>query len=282
MDGSGTQTIATFHGTLVRRSRAPGRPFAQLIFREAGKDWLCLTSNLQHAAALKMGGKYSIEGVFKSLGEHHYIHEPNIVPLARQIAKRRWWIALAIGLAILLTAGGIVFAATHHDAPHHVTFPDPVQSSDPDAAASSATDTATNPSPSTTTDTSTTNTAPTVTAGTPPPANNPPANNNPVVPPPPPPTPTAPAAPSDLAAVSAADGLSVTLSWTASSGADSYQIWRDNVQIGTSGGAGYTDANTAPGQPYSYYVVAVDTAHSLSSGPSNAASVTTDNPNPGP
>ncbi|HSX15347.1 MAG TPA: hypothetical protein VLF40_01020 [Candidatus Saccharimonadales bacterium] len=267
----------------MRRHRAPGKPFAQLVFREAGKDWLCLTSNLQHAAGLEMGGKYSIEGVFKAIGEHHYIHEPDIAPLAKQIVKRRWWIAVTIGLVILLAAGGIVLAATHHEGQGY-NSPDPTPqtpATDTNNSANSVPDTSSN---DTAADPPTDATTPDTTANNPP-AGGPPANtnnNNQGTPPPAPPAPTAPSAVGDLAAASSADGTgtSVTLSWTASTGATCYDIYRDGTKIGTCLGVGYTDSPTTPGTSYTYNIVAVDNVNNLSSGQSNTAPVTTDNPSP--
>jgi len=114
MEQASTQTIATFNGVLLRRERAAGQHFVQLVFREADKDWLCLSSNLANAK-LQIGKDYRIEGIFKRLGERAYIHEPQIQLLTRQIVKRRVMISLVIALIILLTAGGIVLAASHHD-----------------------------------------------------------------------------------------------------------------------------------------------------------------------
>jgi len=127
VDEAGTQTIATFNGTLLLRKRMPGKPFVQLVFREAGKDWLCLSSNIANVAKLQVGKNYRIEGIFKALGEHHYIHEPSIAPLARQIVKRRVLISMVLALVIILTATGIVLAAGRHDTPPPVVTPTVVQ-----------------------------------------------------------------------------------------------------------------------------------------------------------
>lgn len=113
MEEASAQTVATFTGTLLRRKRMPGTSFVQLIFREAERDWLCLSSNLQHVASLEVGKKYQIEGIFKAIGEHEYIHEPDITPIAHEIKKRRVWISVGLGIGIVFAAGGIVLAATH-------------------------------------------------------------------------------------------------------------------------------------------------------------------------
>ncbi|HSX31098.1 MAG TPA: hypothetical protein VLE99_04225 [Candidatus Saccharimonadales bacterium] len=182
MDQAGTQTVATFTGTLLKRQHTPGKPFAQLIFREANEDWLCLTSNLAHAAKLQVGRAYRIEGLFKSLGQHQYIHEPNIMPLARQIKKRRWWIAVTVVIIMLLTAGGIVFATAHQDKP--TTPPTTSESTTPQTSSPDTSTAPTTASPSTTTtpsaDTTTTTptTTPPTTTKTTPKTTTPPANNN--------------------------------------------------------------------------------------------------------
>jgi hypothetical protein len=141
------QTIATFTGTLLLRKRMPGKPFVQLIFREAGKDWLCLSSNIAHVAKLQIGKNYKIEGLFKSLGERDYIHEPEIMPLARVVAKRRVWISLVIALAILLTGTGIVLAATHKDTPKPLVAPVAQQTSSNNPVTDTSTDATTTPVP---------------------------------------------------------------------------------------------------------------------------------------
>src|ERR1043165_9754084 len=101
MEQGETQTVATFTGTLLQRQRSDGKPFTQLIFREAGKDWLCLSSNVTHVAKLQIGKRYKIEGIFKSLGERAYIHEPEIVPLRSKFRTfGKWSLYTAIVLVV--------------------------------------------------------------------------------------------------------------------------------------------------------------------------------------
>ncbi|MEJ0073552.1 MAG: hypothetical protein WDN27_05795 [Candidatus Saccharibacteria bacterium] len=110
MDQGNAQTIATFTGKLLRSERNEAKGLVQLVFREADKNWLCLSSDAQ-TAELPLGQEYSIEGEFKQIGDRAFIHEPNIAPLAREVKKRRWWIGAAIGAGFLLVACGVVFAA---------------------------------------------------------------------------------------------------------------------------------------------------------------------------
>jgi hypothetical protein len=84
---------------------------------------------------------------------------------------------------------------------------------------------------------------------------------------------TPPTAPTNLKAT--VKSAKVQLSWGASSdnvGVSSYAIWRNNVQIGTTTGTGYTDGSTTSGVTYTYYVVARDKAGNMSA-PSNAVTV---------
>lgn len=271
MEDNGSQTVATFTGTLLRRKRMPGKPFVQLVFREAENDWLCLSSNLKHVASLQIGKKYQIEGIFKSMGEHQYIHEPNIMPIAREIKKRRVIISVAMAIGIVLAAGGIVLAATHDpSAPRQDTPPDtsaqqqtstkddtytgaPAPTSDTPPA-----DTPTTPATTPTTTPKATSTPKTSTpVVTPPPASNPSASNSSPVPPTPPP-PAPPATPQDVTGSWLSDGTSVQLSWSDSDTPDHYLVYRDGKQIDTSPSAGYTDTSADPAQSHSYYVIAVN------------------------
>ncbi len=68
---------------------------------------------------------------------------------------------------------------------------------------------------------------------------------------------SAPAAPTGLA-VSGTTSTSVSLSWTASSGATSYSVFRNGVSVGTSTSTSYTDSGLNPSTSYSYYVEAVN------------------------
>src|SRR5438093_13226572 len=75
---------------------------------------------------------------------------------------------------------------------------------------------------------------------------------------------TPPTAPTNLNA--RVRGNKVQLSWGAASdnvGVSSYVIWRNNVQIGSTTGTGYTDGSAASGT-YTYYVVAYDKAGNVS------------------
>jgi len=113
----------------------------------------------------------------------------------------------------------------------------------------------------------------------------------PVTPPPVTPAPTEPAAPvtpppashitldtpADVTATASDDGTSATLSWTASAGATQYQIWRDNVQVATASGTGYTDTGLNPGQTYDYQIIATGAGGAVSN-PSPALAVTMPTP----
>ncbi len=68
---------------------------------------------------------------------------------------------------------------------------------------------------------------------------------------------TAPTAPTGLA-VSGTTSTSISLSWTASSGATSYSVFRNGVSVGTSTSTSYTDSGLNPSTTYGYYVEAVN------------------------
>ncbi|HEX7642345.1 MAG TPA: hypothetical protein VF472_09115 [Burkholderiaceae bacterium] len=70
---------------------------------------------------------------------------------------------------------------------------------------------------------------------------------------------SAPAAPTGLA-VSGTTVNSISLSWTASSGATSYKIFRNGTSVGTSTSTSYTDGGLTASTTYSYYVEAVNSA----------------------
>jgi cytoskeletal protein RodZ len=120
VEQSSTQTVATFTGTLLRREKHPAKQLVQLVFREDGKNWLCLSSN-PATARLDVGKNYRIEGAFKQLGHHPFIHEPSI-----SLVKQRS-IALIVGIsvgAIILLAGGTVGAfalMSNHGQPQQST-----------------------------------------------------------------------------------------------------------------------------------------------------------------
>jgi len=72
----------------------------------------------------------------------------------------------------------------------------------------------------------------------------------------------------------------VNLAWSASTdniGVAGYQIFRDNVQIGTTTSISYADTTTQANTTYGYYIVAVDAAGNVS-GASNTATATTPAP----
>lgn len=72
---------------------------------------------------------------------------------------------------------------------------------------------------------------------------------------------TAPTAPTGLA-VSATTSSSISLSWNASSGATSYQIYRNGANVGTSTSTSYTDSGLNASTTYTYDVVAVNSVGS--------------------
>jgi hypothetical protein len=81
-----------------------------------------------------------------------------------------------------------------------------------------------------------------------------------------------PAAPVDLSG-SATSSAQINLSWTASTGASSYRIFRDGAEIGTASSMAYSDSALQPATSYSYAIVAVNSAGS--SDPSAALVVAT-------
>lgn len=83
---------------------------------------------------------------------------------------------------------------------------------------------------------------------------------------------TAPAAPTGLA-VSSTTSTSVSLGWSASSGATSYSVFRNGVSVGSSTSTSYTDSGLNASTTYSYYVEAVNSAGT--SAPSSTVSATT-------
>lgn len=83
---------------------------------------------------------------------------------------------------------------------------------------------------------------------------------------PPVPDTTAPSTPSGVM-LSADDGYTVNLSWSASTdnvGVTQYQIFRGGAVLGTSTDASYQDQTVVPGNSYDYYVVAKDAANNIS------------------
>jgi len=115
VENSATQTIATFTGTLLRREHALGQKFVQLIFREDGQDWLCVSTD-PTTAKLPVGQNYRVEGVFKTHGERTYIHEPAIV-----LMKKGWllWQRISFAVVVLMgmvIAGGVFMMHQNHSA----------------------------------------------------------------------------------------------------------------------------------------------------------------------
>jgi hypothetical protein len=84
---------------------------------------------------------------------------------------------------------------------------------------------------------------------------------------------TAPATPDNLAAVATGStGISVT--WSAVSGATSYEVRRSNTLLGTTPNASWLDSGLQPSTSYAYTVTAVNSAGS--SAPTASVSATTD------
>ncbi|WP_426446278.1 lytic polysaccharide monooxygenase [Paenibacillus sp. S-38] len=80
------------------------------------------------------------------------------------------------------------------------------------------------------------------------------------------------AAPANLASPSQTQ-TSVSLTWSAVSGASSYEIYRSGTRVGTTSSPSYTDTGLTAGTTYTYTVVAVGSAGR--SGPSGALAVKT-------
>lgn len=104
---SGTQTIATFTGTLLRREHQIGQKFVQLIFREGDKNWLCISTNTM-LTKLDVGQKYRIQGMFKSRAGCDYIHEPRVTAVRPRFFRLKHW-ALRTAI-VLLVATATAFA----------------------------------------------------------------------------------------------------------------------------------------------------------------------------
>ena len=86
---------------------------------------------------------------------------------------------------------------------------------------------------------------------------------------------TVPSTPAGLAST-AVTAQSVTLSWSAATGATSYVVRRDGTTLATPSAPGYTDATVSAGTTYAYTVAASNAAGT--STPSPAVSVTTPAP----
>jgi len=68
---------------------------------------------------------------------------------------------------------------------------------------------------------------------------------------------TIPAAPTSLTG-SAASSSAISLSWTGSSGATSYNVYRGTTKVGSTGATSYTDSGLTASTTYSYAVTAVN------------------------
>ncbi len=91
---------ATFTGTLLRREHTLGQKVVRLIFRDADKDWLCLSSNLTNIK-LEVGQQYHIRGMLRSLGDRTYVHEPRIALIGSRVASLRR-LGLGVGIVLLV------------------------------------------------------------------------------------------------------------------------------------------------------------------------------------
>lgn len=60
--------------------------------------------------------------------------------------------------------------------------------------------------------------------------------------------------------MTSATSSSVSLSWSAVSGASSYHVYRDGSLVGSPSGTAYTDDGLAAGTSYAYAVAAVDSS----------------------
>ena len=84
---------------------------------------------------------------------------------------------------------------------------------------------------------------------------------------------TKPAAPTGLT-VTAKTSSTVSLSWTASSGATGYDVLRNGTQVGTATSTSYTDTGLTAGTTYTYTVEATNTAGTSAAGSSVSATTT--------
>ncbi|WP_405083015.1 lytic polysaccharide monooxygenase [Paenibacillus chitinolyticus] len=66
-------------------------------------------------------------------------------------------------------------------------------------------------------------------------------------------------APANLASTAVTDN-SVSLSWASVAGAASYQVYRDNVAVGTTTSTSYTNTGLSSGTSYSFTVTAIDSS----------------------
>ncbi|HEY4160861.1 MAG TPA: hypothetical protein VGM08_02245 [Candidatus Saccharimonadales bacterium] len=111
--------MANFTGTLLRRKHELGEKFVQLVFRDNGRDVLCISTNLR-TAALPVGQPYRVKGAFTHRGEQAFMLDPKIAD-----PKRHWRTVRRAMLAVLVLscmsgAGGAAYlrrgSARHHAA----------------------------------------------------------------------------------------------------------------------------------------------------------------------
>lgn len=76
------------------------------------------------------------------------------------------------------------------------------------------------------------------------------------------------------------DNQSVDVSWTAATGATSYQIWRDGSQVGSGSSLAYHDSGLTAGQTYDYVIIAVDGSGNTAAADPVAVTLPTPPPDP--
>ncbi|MGW0520742.1 chitinase [Crossiella sp. NPDC003009] len=94
------------------------------------------------------------------------------------------------------------------------------------------------------------------------------------------PDPQAPASPSGLTAGSATSS-SLSLSWTAVSGAAGYHVYRGGSRVGSVTGTSYTDTGLSPSTSYSYQVSAYNTVGESARSATVTGTTTAEGGNPG-
>jgi hypothetical protein len=101
-----TPTVANFTGTLLRHEHKLGQKFVQLVFREADKNVLCVSTD-PRTATLMVGQTYHVEGTFKYRGERPFVYDPAIAPLKKNwipsLSRRNALIASGLFVIIILS-----------------------------------------------------------------------------------------------------------------------------------------------------------------------------------
>jgi hypothetical protein len=97
---------------LLRRQHTIGEQFVQLIFREDGKNWLCISSNTM-LTKLDIGQKYHIEGLFKSRHGYDYIHEPRVTLVRPHFFRLRRWALRTVIVLLVATATAFAVHMVH-------------------------------------------------------------------------------------------------------------------------------------------------------------------------